>query len=330
MKAAIVTRYGSPDVVEIQDVAPPRAKAGQVIIRQHATSVSAGDSRIRSATMPPGFGLILRLVFGLRGPRQPVLGICVAGVVAEIGPGVSVGVGGVSLGDRVLATTGFAMRAHAELVAVKAARLVSLPEGLSMAEAAALPFGALTALYYLRDRARVQPGESVLVIGASGAVGAACVQLACHFGARVTGVASAANADLIRSLGCDATIDYRTQDFHQIGQRYDIIVDCIGQASAATCRAALVPAGRLCLVVASLATQITAGWQSRRYGVKVIAGVGNETPADLKFLADLAALGPLRPLIGASFPLARIAEAHALAETGHKRGNTVITFDAAP
>ena len=325
MKAAIVTRYGAANVVEIQDVAPPVAKPGQVIIRQHATSVSAGDSRIRSARMPPGYGLILRLVFGFKGPRQPILGICVAGEVAAVGPGVT----GVSHGARVLATTGFAMRAHAELVAVKAARLVALPPGLSMEQAAALPFGALTALYYLRDRARVQPGESVLVIGASGAVGAAAVQLARHFGARVTGVASAANADLVRSLGAEATIDYRTQDFRQMGQRYDIIVDCVGQQTARTCRAALVPGGRLCLVVASLAQQITAGWHSRRSGIKVIAGVGAEAPADLKFLADLAASGPLRPLIGATFPLARIAEAHALAETGHKRGNTVITFDAA-
>lgn len=324
MKAAIVTRYGAPDVVHIQEVASPQAKAGQVIIRQRATSVSAGDSRIRSAQMPPGFGLILRLVFGLRGPRQPILGSCVAGEVAEVGPGVT----GVSLGDKVLATTGFAMRAHAEYVAVKADRLVALPQGLTMEQAAALPFGALTALYYLRDRAKLAAGETVLVIGASGAVGAAAVQLSRHFGAIVTGVCSAANADLVRSLGASTVIDYRTQDFRHMGQRFDVIVDCIGAATAETCRDALVPGGRLCLVVTSLAYQVTAAWHSRRTGVKVIVGVGGEAPADLRYLADLAAKGPLRPHIGATFPLARIAEAHALAETGNKRGNTVIPFDA--
>jgi len=323
MKAAIVTRYGPPDVVQLQEVAPPPLKKGQVIIRQHATSVASGDARIRAANMPPGFGLILRLVFGLRGPRQPILGICVAGVVDQIGPGVT----GVTLGDPVLATTGFAMRAHAELVAVKATRLVPLPNGLSMAEAAALPFGALTALYYLRDRAKLQPGETVLVIGASGAVGAAAVQLAHHIGARVTGVASAANAALLRSLGAGATIDYRVTDFRTMGKRYDVIVDCTGNATAESCRDALVPGGRLCLVVASLAYQVTAGWHSRRTGVKVIAGVGLEAPADLIFLAGLAASGPLRPLIGATFPLTRISEAHALVDTGHKRGNVIITFD---
>lgn len=325
MKAAIVTRYGTPDVVQIRDVATPRAKPGQVVVRQHATSVNSGDARIRAANMPPGFGLILRLVFGFGGPRQPILGIVVAGEVAEVGPGVT----GHKVGDRVVATTGFAMRAHAEYVAVKAARLVALPDGLGMAEAAALPFGALTALYYLRDRAKVQPGEDVLVIGASGAVGAAAVQLARHYGAKVTGVSSAANADLVRSLGASEVIDYRTHDFRNMGQRYHIVIDCVGDATAENCRDALVPGGRLCLVIASLGYQLTAGWHGRRTGVKVLAGVGTEAPADLAVLADLAARGPLRPHIGATFPLARIAEAHALTDTGHKRGNTVITFDPA-
>lgn len=322
MQAAIVTRYGPPDVVEIHNVPNPKPKPGQVIVRQHATSLNSGDARIRGANMPPGFGLILRLVFGLRGPRQPILGICVAGEVAEIGPGVT----GVALGDRVLATTGFSMRAHAECVAVKATRLVALPDTLTMAEAAALPFGALTALFYLRDRARVQPGESILVIGASGAVGAACVQLAHHLGASVTAVCSAANADLVRSLGAAQVIDYRSQDYRTLGQRYDIIVDCVGQATAENSHPALVPGGRLCLVIASLGYQVTAAWHSWRTGVKVITGVGAESPADLAFLTTLAT-GPLRPHIGATYPLADIAAAHALTDTGHKRGNTVITFD---
>ena len=322
MKAAIVTRYGPPDVVQIQEVATPVAKPGQVVIRQHATALTSGDARIRAANMPPGFGLILRLVFGFTGPRQPVLGICVAGEVAEVGPGVT----SHKPGDHVLATTGFAMRAHAEYVAVKADRLVPLPAGLTMEEAAALPFGALTALYYLRDRAALKSGERILIVGASGAVGAAAVQLARHYGARVTAVCSAANADLVRSLGAEAVIDYRTQDFRTTGQRYDVILDCTGQATAANCRAALVPGGRLCLVVASLACQLLAGWHSRRNGVQVIAGVGKEAPADLAFLAELAAKGPLRPHIGATFPLSAIAQAHALVDTGHKRGNVVITF----
>lgn len=323
MQAAIVTRYGPPDVVQLHEVATPRAKPGQVVVRQHATSLNSGDARIRGANMPPGFGLILRLVFGLRGPRQPILGICVAGEVSEIGPGVT----GVALGDRVLATTGFAMRAHADFVAVKANRLVPLPAGLSMAEAAALPFGALTALYYLRDRAKVQPGENVLVIGASGAVGAAAVQLARHFGAQVTAVCSGANAELVRSLGASQVIDYRSQDYRNLGQRYDIIVDCIGKATAENSHAALVPGGRLCLVIASLGYQLTAAWHSRRIGVKVIAGVGAEAPADLALLAGLAATGAMRPHIGATYPMADIVAAHALTDTGHKRGNTVITFD---
>ncbi len=324
MKAAIVTRYGPPDVVQIQEVATPRAKPGQVVIRQHATALNSGDVRIRAANMPPGFGPILRLVFGFNGPRQPILGNSVAGEVSEIGEGVT----NVRLGDRVMATSGFSMRAHAEYVAVKVARLVPLPQGLTMDEAAALPFGALTALHYLRDLAKVQPGEKVLVVGASGSVGAATLQLAGHMGAHVTGVASAANADLLADLGAEA-IDYRTQDFRTMGQRHDVIVDCTGQATARNCRDALVPGGRLCLVVAALGDQILAGWHGRKNGVKVLAGVGKEAPADLAWLADLAALGPLRPIIGASFPLDQMVKAHALVETGHKRGNVTITFDGA-
>ena len=324
MKAAIVTRYGPPEVVQIREVARPGVKPGQVIVRQHATTVSTGDSRIRSAKMPPGFGLVLRLAFGLRGPRQPILGICIAGDVAEVGPGVT----SLSVGDRVLGTTGMAMRAHAEFVAVRADRLIPLPEGLSMAEAAALPFGALTALYFLRHRAKVTAQDKVLVIGASGAVGAAAVQLACHFGAIVTGVCSAANADLVRGLGAAQVIDYNKQDFRSMGQRYDVIVDCIGAATAQNCRDALVPGGRLCLVVGSLGSLLTAGWSGRRHGIKVIAGVGGESPEDLRLLAGLAAQGALRPVIGATFAFARIAEAHALAESGHKRGSVVLRIGA--
>ncbi len=326
MQAAIVTRYGPPDVVQIRQVPAPKARPGQVIVRQRATSVSSGDARIRAANMPPGYGLILRLVLGLGGPRQPILGISVAGEVTEVGPGVTTH----KIGDRVLATTGFAMRAHAEFVAVKAGRLIPLPDGLSMAEAAALPFGALTALYYLRDRARLAAGESVLVIGASGAVGAATVQLARHFGARVTGICSAANADLVHDLGAERVIDYRAKDFRRQGLRYDVIVDCIGGATAENCRDVLAMGGRLCLVVASLGYQLTAGWHSRRTGVRVIAGMGTEPPEDLRLLAGLAATGALRPHIGATFPFDRIAEAHELADSGHKRGNTVITFDQTP
>lgn len=325
MKAAIVTRYGSPEVVQIHDIPTPRAKPGQIVVRQHATTVNSGDARIRAAKVPPGFGLILRLVFGFTGPRQPILGICVAGEVSEVGPGVT----SPKVGDRVLATTGFSMRAHAEYVALKAARAIPLPQGLSLNEAAALPFGALTALYYLRDRAKVQSGEHVLVIGASGAVGAAAVQLAHHLGAKVTAVCSAANAGLVRALGASDVIDYHSHDFRNMAQRYDIIVDCVGDATAQNCRAALVPGGRLCLVVTSLAYQVMAGWHSRRTGVKVLAGVGGEAPADLAYLADLAAKGALRPVIGATFPLADMAKAHALVETGHKRGNVVISFGPA-
>jgi len=322
MRAAIVTRYGPPAVLRIVEIPAMVPRRGEVIVRQCATSVSAGDARIRGARIPRGFGLILRVVFGWNRPRQPVLGIAVAGVVARIGAGVT----DLAPGDRVMGTTATAMGAHAEEVAIKANRLLPLPAGLSMAAAAALPFGALTALFFLRDRARVAAGDRVLVIGASGAVGAAMVQLAVLMGAKVTAVCSGPNAALVRGLGATRVIDYRTEDFRAMGERQDVIVDCVGKTTAPDARAALVPGGRLCLVVAPLVAILTAGWQSRRNGIRVLTGTGGEAPADLAALAGLVATGALSPLIGATFPFDQIAEAHTLCDSGRKIGNTVILF----
>ena len=325
MQAAIVTRYGPPNVLQIREVPKPQAKAGQVIIRQHATSLNSGDARIRGANMPPGFGLILRLVFGLRGPRQPILGICVAGEVSEIGPGVT----GITLGDRVLATTGFAMRAHAEYVAVKANRLVPLPESLGMEEAAALPFGALTALYYLRDRAKVQPGESVLVIGASGAVGAATVQLAHHFGARVTAVCNTKNVELVRSLGADRVVDYTREDFTKSGERYDVVLDAVQKHSFRRSRRSLLPGG---LYVATdlgflwhvpLLALLTRWIGSR----KLVFALDGPTKEDLALVEELIEAGRYRAVVDRTYPLEHVVAATRYVETGQKTGNVVLTVN---
>jgi NADPH:quinone reductase-like Zn-dependent oxidoreductase len=226
-----------------------------------------------------------------------------------------------------MASTALSMGAHAQEVAVKAQRLVPQPEGLSIAEAAALPFGGHTALHFLRDGARLQAGERLLVIGASGAVGLAMVQLGRHIGAEVTAVTSAANAALVQGMGAARVIDYRAGDFRASVGPQEVIVDCVGETDTAAARAMLVPGGRFCRVVASLDAVILAGWHGRRLGIRVLAGSGAEAPADLAWLADLAASGPLRPHIGATFPFAQIAEAHALCDSGRKRGNAVVLFD---
>ncbi|MFT3921874.1 MAG: NAD(P)-dependent alcohol dehydrogenase [Myxococcales bacterium] len=318
MKAALVTRYGSADAVRLGERPTPVPKADEVLIRVHASTVSAADWRIRSASVPRGFGLLIRFVFGFRGPRQPVLGSELSGVVESVGARVS----RFRPGDRVFAFPGVKMGAHAEYLAMpEDGKVLPIPAGLSMAEAAAICFGGTTALYFLRDKAKVQAGEKVLIVGASGSVGSAAVELAKHFGAAVTGVCSAANLEFVRDLGADHVIDYQVQDFTQDGQRYDVIMDCTGTASFARCRDSLTPGGRLLLVVATMGQTLAA--LTRR---QVITGGGPESVDDMATLAELCARGVFHPRIGATLTFEEIARAHALVESQHKRANLVLTM----
>ena len=319
MKAAVYRRYGPPDVVEIAEVPRPEAGLEQVLVRVRATTVTAGDARLRSANVPRGFGLLLRLGFGISGPRSPILGMELSGEVAAVGASVT----RFKPGDRVFAAR---MGCHAEYVAVREDAVAPLPANMTFEQAAPLTFGGLTALFFLRDKARVQPRERVLINGASGAVGTAAVQLARHFGATVTGVCSAANAELVRTLGADSVIDYRVEDFTQARMAYDVIFDAVGNCRFEHCRHALAPGGRLLLVVATLGQMLGAMLPSRG-GRKVLMGVASSSTADLLFLRDLAESGAFKPVIDHTYPFARIAEAHAYVDTGRKRGNVVILLD---
>jgi NADPH:quinone reductase-like Zn-dependent oxidoreductase len=321
MKAAVCRRYGPPDVVEIADVPRPSVGANDVLIKVRATTVSAADWRLRSATLPRGFGLLVRLGVGFSGPRQPILGAELAGEVVAVGHAVT----RFAPGDKV-----FAARmgdCHAEYVAVREHAVAPMPANLSFGEAAALTFGGLTALIFLRDKARIQPRERVLVNGASGAVGSAAVQLAKHFQAVVTGVCSAANAQLVRSLGADHVIDYGTEDFTRGRERYDIIVDAVGNCSFDRCKPVLALGGRLLLVVGTLGQMIGAMVWPSRAGRKVLSGVASVRTADLLLLRTLAESGAFKPVIDRTYPFARIADAHARVDTGRKRGNVVIALD---
>jgi NADPH:quinone reductase-like Zn-dependent oxidoreductase len=318
MKAAIVRRYGPPGVVRVEDVPRPDPKANEVLIKVRASTVSAGDARLRSARVPPGFGVLLRLGFGIFGPRRPILGWEFAGEVAAVGPSVS----RFAPGDRVF---GVRMGSHAEYVAAPADNTVPIPPSVGYEDAAALVFGGMTTLFYLRDKAKIQLGERVAVNGASGAVGTAAVQLAKHFGAIVTGVCSAANADLVRSLGAARVVDYTREDFTKIGDTYDIILDAVGNCPFSRCERALAPEGRLLLVVSSLGEMLRGLVQPSRAGRKVLTGVGSPRSDDLILLAELAASGALKPVIDRTYPLARIADAHAYVDTGRKRGSVIIT-----
>jgi NADPH:quinone reductase-like Zn-dependent oxidoreductase len=319
MKAAVYHRYGPPEVVRIEEVPKPDPKTNELLIRVKATTVSAGDSRLRSARVPPGFGVMMRLGFGLVGPRKPILGWEFAGDVAAVGASVS----RFAPGDRVF---GVRMGSHAEYVVASEDSVAPMPRNLKYEDAAALVFGGMTSLFYLRDKARIQPRERVLINGASGAVGTAAVQLAKHFGATVTGVCSGANVELVRSLGAERVIDYAKENFTQAGDTYDIILDAVGNCTFSRCERALSPGGRLLLVVGSLGQMLGAMLRPSRAGRTVLAGVGTTRREDLVFLGELAESGAFKPVIDRTYPLARIADAHAYVDTGRKKGSVVITL----
>lgn len=321
MRAAVYHRYGPPEVVQIAELPKPIPADDEVLVRVRATTVTAGDWRLRTAIAPPGFGPLIRLAFGIRGPRKAVLGTELAGDVEAIGTAVS----RFKVGDKVFAICN--LGCHAEYRSIRQGSAIALmPSNLSYEEAAPLSFGGTAALYFLRDQARVRPGEKVLINGASGGVGSAAVQLARHFGAEVTGVCSAANAQMVRSLGAVEVIDYSREDFTKTGRTFDVILDTVGNCSFATSERALAPGGRLLQVVASLGQTISAAVRPSRSGKKVLGGVVPERAADLRMLAELAQAGRFKPVIDRIYPFDRIVDAHAHVETHRKKGNVVVTF----
>lgn len=313
MRAAVHDTFGGPEVVRVEERPVPDPSAREVLVRVAAASVNSADSRIRGRRFPRGFGAVAPLMFGLGRPRIRVLGGAFSGVVDAVGADVA----GIAPGDAVAGTTGMAMGAHAEFVAVRADRVVPVPSGVTHDDAAGVIFGGLTALWFLRDRAVVRPGQRVLVVGASGAVGTMAVQLARLAGASVTGVCSAANAELVRSLGAERVIDHRTADVATLPDRFDVVLDAVGVLDRHTGRRLLAPDGVLLLAVASLADTVLA-----RGNVK--AGSGPERAADVAHLLGLVAAGGLRAVHDGVLDLDRIAEAHARVDSGRKVGSLIV------
>jgi NADPH:quinone reductase-like Zn-dependent oxidoreductase len=322
MKAAVYERYGPPEVVEIREVPKPEPKEGEVLVKVRATTVTSGDWRVRSLIVPRGFGFLSRLVFGYSKPRQPILGTELAGDVEAVGKGVTT----FKAGDPVFAFAGAKMGCHAEYRCVPAGGLIlPKPAALSYDEAAALSFGGTTALDFFR-RGKLQPGESVLVNGASGGVGSAAVQIARHLGAHVTAVTSSANVELVRSLGAHEVIDYKQDDFTRNGKTYDVIMDVVGTAPFSRSKSSLKKGGRLLGVLGTLAELLQAPWASLTSGRKVIAGPVPERLDDLRTLATIAEAGAFKPVIDRRFPFDQIVEAHRLVDSGRKRGNVIVTL----
>ncbi len=320
MKAAVYRKYGSPDVLRIEDVAKPVPHDNEVLVRIHATTVCAGDVRFRKAD--PFF---LRWLNGISRPKKiPILGMEFAGTVEQVGKSVT----SYRIGDQVFGSMGLKFGAYAQYACVGASPLLAMkPGSVTYEDAAAIPFGGVSALFFLK-RANIRAGQKLLVYGASGSVGTFAVQLAKHFGAHVTGVCSTANLELVKSLGADEVVDYTREDFSKAGRVYDVVFDTVGKSGFRRSMKALRHGGIFVRAASGLLSP-TIGrlWISLTGAGKLVGGIARTRADDLSFLVGLIEAGTMRTVIDRRFSLDAIADAHRYVETGHKKGNVVIDVD---
>jgi NADPH:quinone reductase-like Zn-dependent oxidoreductase len=323
MKAVVCTRYGPPDVLQLEEVETPVPKEGEVRVRVRATTAARGDCELRGLKVPLSLQLLVRMGFGFRGPRRRILGQELAGEVESVGKDARL----FKPGDQVFAFTGFRLGAYAEYDCLSEKGLMaSKPANMTYEEAAAVPVGGLHALHFLR-RADIQGGQKVLIIGAGGSIGTFAVQIAKSFGAEVTGVDSARKLGVVRSIGADHVVDYMQEDFTKSGEAYDVIFDAVGKSSFSACMRSLKEGGCYLLGNPGLSQQVRRVWTSRMSRKKVIGGMTSYRTEDLVFLRRLIEAGKLKSVIDRSYPLEQIVEAHRYVDTGQKTGNVVITVD---
>jgi NADPH:quinone reductase-like Zn-dependent oxidoreductase len=317
MKAIVYTKFGPPEVLHLQDVAKPTPKANEVLIKIHATTIVKEDPDMRAS---PGFN-------GLLKPRNPILGQELAGEIESIGNNVT----RFKPGDQVFGFDMFGAYAEYKCMPENGALAIK-PVNLSYEEAASIPNGALTALPFLREKGKIQSGQTVLIYGASGSVGAAAVQLAKYYGAEVTGVCSTGNLEWVKSLGADQVIDYTQDDFTENGKTYDIIFDTVGKRSFSECKGSLTDKGIYLATVPTPVIMLQALWTAKNGRKKVKFAAAGLRPAsekikDLVFLTELIEAGKIKPVIDRCYPLEQMGEAHRYVEKGHKKGNVVITVN---
>ena len=322
MKAIVCTRYGPPDVLQLKEIEKPSPKDNEVLVRVHATTVTAGDCGLRSLKFPLLYRLLVRVGFGFRGPRRKILGQELAGEIEAVGNAVKL----FRKGDQVFAWTGFHLGGYAEYACLREGGvLATKPANMSYDEAACLPVGGLEAWRLLR-KGSVQSGEKVLINGAGGSIGSFAVQIAKYYGAEVTGVDSSGKLDMLRSIGADHVINYTQADFTQNGETYDVIFDVIGKSSFSHSMRSLSQNGRYLLGNPKLLHMVRGGWISWRSNKKVIFG-GSGQKEDLQGLKELVETGKIRSVIDRRYPLEQMTEAHRFVDAGQKIGNVVITVE---
>lgn len=301
MKAIVATQYGGPEVLQLKEVQRPTPKDNEVLIKVHATTVTAADFRMRSFTVPAAVWIPARLALGITKPRQPIYGSELAGVVEAVGKDVT----RFKVGDQVFASTlteNFGGYAEYKCLPEKAMMVIK-PNNVTYAEAAAMPIGATTALRLLR-KGNIKRGQKVIIYGASGSVGTYAIQLAKYFGADVTGVCSTANLDMVKSLGADHVIDYTKEDFSATEERYDVIYDTVAKF----------PKSQYSKVLAPNGTYVTMANLSTKEGME-----------NLVFIKELIEAGKIKAFIDRCYPLEQMVEAHRYVDTGRKKGNIVVT-----
>jgi 2-desacetyl-2-hydroxyethyl bacteriochlorophyllide A dehydrogenase len=322
MKAIVCTKYGPPEVLQLQEVEKPTPKDNEVLIKVFASTVTSGDCRVRSFTWAPWFWLPGRIMYGLRKPRKKIPGNELAGEIEAVGKDVTL----FKKDDQVFGLTKGVLfgSTNAEYKCMAEDGALALkPANMTYEEAAAVPIGGLTALHFLR-KGDIQSGQKVLIYGASGSVGTFAVQLAKHFGAEVTGVCSTTNLKLVKSLGADKVIDYTQEDFTQSGETYDAIFDTVIKTSFSRCKSSLKQRG---IYLTAGWPLLQALWTSMIGSKKVIIGIAPYRTEDVIFLKELIEAGKLKAVIDRRYPLEQTAEAHRYVDKGHKKGNVVITVD---
>ena len=339
MKAIVCTEYGPPDVLQLKEVEKPTPRDNEILIRVYATPVNYGDIMVRNFrnmplskfNMPLPLWLPTRIFFGITKPRIKILGSEFAGEIEATGKDVK----RFKVGDQVFGYLGQKMGAYAEYLCMPEDGCVAIkPANMTYEEAAGVPYGAIMALSLLR-KVNIQPGQKVLVNGASGGIGSAALQLAkSHFGAEVTGVCSTPRLELVKSLGADKVIDYTKEDFTKSGETYDLIFDILGKSSYSRCKSSLKQNGRYLLasfkmrqLVQMLWTSIIGSLPVRQAGKKVICAMASDKAEDLIFVKELVKAGKIKSVIDRRYPLEQTAEAHRYVEKGLKKGSVVITLE---